>query len=136
MTIIATLLALFFGIIPQAPDPGPDPGPKPTPSNSTDVRVAVGDTERVVLGGVNPSVGDNYYIADGADSPYATIEEGHGDCPTDTPPGGCNFPVWADVTGRKEGTFTFTVQYCFRTKLENCDTQGKKPVTYTVTVTK
>lgn len=134
MTIITLLLALLFGVVPQPP--APEPAPKPTPSNSTDVHVAVGETERVVLGGVNPSVGDNYYITAGADSPYATIKEGHGSCPTDTPPGGCNFPVWADVTGRKEGTFTFTVQYCFRTKLENCDTQDKEPVTYTVTVTK
>nr|WP_108870752.1 hypothetical protein [Tessaracoccus timonensis] len=136
MTIIATLLALFFGIIPQAPDPDPDPGPQPTPSSPTDLQIAVGDTERVVLGEVNPSVGDNYYITDGVDSPYATIKEGHGDCPTDTPPGGCTYPVWADMTGQKEGTFTFTVQYCFRTKLENCDTQGKEPVVYTVKVMK
>ncbi|WP_297742790.1 hypothetical protein [uncultured Tessaracoccus sp.] len=132
MTIIAMLFALLFGIIPE----GPAPDPVPPRTHSTDVHIAVGETTRVVLGQSNPSIGDSYYITDGADSPLATIKEGHDGCPDDSLDGGCSFPVYADVTGRKEGTFTFTVQYCLRTTLENCDAQGKEPVVYTVTVTK
>lgn len=50
--------------------------------------------------------------------------------------GSARYPTFADVTGHQEGTFTFSVQYCLRTTLENCDKQGKERVVYTVMVTK
>ena len=50
--------------------------------------------------------------------------------------GSARYPTCADVTGHQEGTFTFSVQYCLRTTLENCDKQGKERVVYTVKVIK
>lgn len=106
----------------------------PDPVHATDVEVMVGQSETVTLGPGNDSIGHGYYIVDGEDNPYATLEMGGTDVDPLCEPGGCNYTHYVEVTGIAPGSFEFTVQYCFRSDPTNCDTDGEAPVTYTVTV--
>lgn len=127
------LLALIFILFAITMPTGPLT-PDPPLINDTNVTVAVGESQRVAIGRGNDSIGHNYYITDGETSEYALLIRGKTDTDPGCKPGGCAYENYVEIQGLKPGTFEFVVQYCFRTSLEECETDGKEPVTYTVTV--
>ncbi|WP_296136484.1 hypothetical protein [uncultured Tessaracoccus sp.] len=135
--ILSLLLALGTTGAPQLqPDPVPTPGPSPTtatvPIGVTKVTVPVGATMRVMVAKANPSIGDNYFLVDDGSGDTATLTMGKGKVDKGCAPGGCTQDVYVDVEAKRDGTFTFKVQYCLRTPLESCNTTGKQPIAYTV----
>ncbi len=150
--ILSLLLAL--GITTGAPQPQPDPTPEPSPSPGslptpgrgpspspgpvpmgvTEVVTPVGTPLRVTVGKANPSIGDNYFLVDDRSGDTATLTMDKGRIDKGCAPGGCSQDVYVDIDPKREGTFTFKVQYCLRSTLEQCDKAGREPVSYNVTV--
>ncbi|GAA2319261.1 hypothetical protein GCM10009853_091690 [Glycomyces scopariae] len=104
------------------------------------VTVTVGETLRVDLGEVNDSVGDNWFLVDGADTGVladaGSETEGDTSCEGD----GCGGILYWDFEATAAGATTLQFQYCFRTGLDDCvgDADGNPPadpVALAVTVT-
>ncbi|MGP9694154.1 hypothetical protein ACT3TZ_05990 [Brachybacterium sp. AOP25-B2-12] len=150
-TLVTVPSALALALGAAACDPGSDPTPTEGPSTTlapgtTEVELAVGDTEQVGIGDVSPGIGDAWGVVARSDESVADAEvvlaEKVAGVEKDdaTEPAEVGRPTEAAVaiTGRTPGTTTVRVVYCYRTAMaEGCD-QGPdgpvEPLEITVTV--
>lgn len=88
------------------------------------VTVEVGEEVRVLIGPDNPSIGWNYFLVEGEGNGHAGLRMDTARHWLGGDPGSAVGDVYVEVTGETPGEFTFTMQRCLRTLLDDCDSTG------------
>lgn len=99
-------------------------------------RLGAGETLRVDIGDVNPSIGDSWHLVTPPDS--AVLAEKEQDYDPECEETGCGSRLRWIFTAVKPGETTMVFRYCYRSRPDNCQAEPSRgiqdPVSLNVTV--
>lgn len=102
--------------------------------------VSVGDSLRVDIGRVNGSIGDDWFLIDGADTGVLTDAGNETEPDADCDGAGCGGRMRWNFEAAATGVTTLVFQYCFQSGPDDCvggpnDEPAPDPVELEITVT-